>query len=165
MWMSWTRQQAHWACWALFHNLHNLPSSMHLILAKLYYLIELVCFLWVISYPENTIVDIFSSLVNTLCYLCHIFFSHSIRVCLLISFLVMRWSTSFFSFNIISFMHIALQYGILVLNTIKPFFLGSYNHVSPCMYFFTYITSLISIPSDLSSNFFLTIKKKKKTRV
>ena len=29
MWMrtSWTRQQAHWACWALFHNLHNLPSS------------------------------------------------------------------------------------------------------------------------------------------
>lgn len=100
-----------------------LTLFMYLILAKLNYLIELVCFLWVISYPENTIVDIFSSLVNTLCYLCHIFFfSHSIRVCLLISFLVMRWSTSFFSFNIISFMHIALQYGILVLNTIKPFF-------------------------------------------
>ena len=91
----------------------------------------------------------------------HFFFSHSIRVCLLISFLVMRWSTSLFSFNIISFRHIALQHGILVLNTIKPFFFGSYNHVSPCMYFFTYITSLISIPSDLSSNFFLTIKKKK----
>ena len=27
MWTSWTRQQAHWTCWALFHDLHNLPSS------------------------------------------------------------------------------------------------------------------------------------------
>ena len=30
MWTSWTRQQAHWACWALFHDLHNLPSSVRL---------------------------------------------------------------------------------------------------------------------------------------
>ena len=28
MWTCWTRQQAHWACWALFHDLHNLPSSV-----------------------------------------------------------------------------------------------------------------------------------------
>ena len=42
-----------------------------LILAKINYLIELVCFLWVISYPENTNVDIFSSLFYNSKYFCN----------------------------------------------------------------------------------------------